>query len=70
VVVKSGDALPKTFPQGGVVVTDWKTCGKRTCRCARGHLHGPYLSLRWREGGRQRRRYVRREDAEQVQRVL
>ena len=33
-------------------------CGKPTCRCRTGALHGPYWVLRWREGGSNRRRYV------------
>jgi uncharacterized protein DUF6788 len=65
-----GDSLPKSAPVRGALVSDWKTCGKATCRCARGQRHGPYLSLRWREGGRQRRRYVRPEDAEEVRTAL
>jgi hypothetical protein len=65
-VSEFGDPLPKSLPLRGALVADWKTCGKPSCRCARGERHGPYLSLRWREGGRQRRRYVRREDAEHV----
>ena len=68
--VNSGDSLPKTIPCRAALVTDWKACGKRTCRCARGHRHGPYFSLRWRQGKRQCRSYVRREDAEHVARVL
>jgi hypothetical protein len=38
-----------------------RRCGKHSCRCARGILHGPYWYLRWREHGRQRRQYVPRE---------
>ena len=66
VKVEFGDSLPKVTPLRGALVSDWKRCGKPTCRCARGALHGPYLSLRWREGGRQRRRYIRTEDADRV----
>ena len=60
--------LPKITaePLPGSVHAEWKTCGKPTCRCARGDLHGPYWSLRWREGGRQRRRYIKPGDLEQV----
>jgi hypothetical protein len=49
------------FPKKGIPASahlEAKACGKPGCRCARGELHGPYLTLRWREGGRQRRRYV------------
>src|SRR5581483_5614988 len=61
-----GGLLPKTAPLRGARVADRKVCGKSTCRCARGERHGPYLSLRWREGDRQCRRYVRRADAERI----
>jgi hypothetical protein len=39
-------------------------CGKPTCRCARGELHGPYWRRFWREGGYQRTQYVRLADLE------
>jgi hypothetical protein len=58
--------LPKIEPIRGSLQADWKKCGKPTCRCARGQRHGPYWSRRWREDGRQRRRYVRPADAERV----
>ena len=63
---KAGDPLPKIASTNGALVSEWKTCGKPTCRCARGQPHGPYLSLRWREGGRQRRRYVSATEANAV----
>ena len=62
--------LPKIEPLRGSLHPDWKTCGKPSCRCARGERHGPYWSHRWREGGRQRRRYVKPADLEQVQAAL
>ena len=48
----------------------WTRCGKRTCRCTRGHLHGPYWVLRWREGATHRRRYVRPTDLAAVRAVI
>jgi hypothetical protein len=42
----------------GSLQREWRRCGKPTCRCASGMLHGPYWYLRWRDRGRQRRRYV------------
>ena len=35
-----------------------RRCGKEGCRCARGELHGPYLYLALRAGGRTRMLYV------------
>lgn len=45
-------------------------CGKASCRCARGELHGPYWRQQWREGGRTQRRYVRQADAARLQAEL
>jgi len=45
-------------------------CGKPACRCAGGAGHGPYVFLFWREGGVQRRRYVRRADVAAVRAVI
>jgi hypothetical protein len=59
--------LPKIAPLKGSLHVERKRCGKPTCRCMNGgERHGPYWSHRWREGGRQRRRYVKAADLEQV----
>lgn len=58
--------LLKIEPLQGSLHAELKRCGSPTCRCARGELHGPYWSHRWREGGRQRRQYVKEQDAQQV----
>ena len=43
----------------GTVVTQGRRCGKETCRCASGQLHGPYTYLSVpRPGGRSRLVYV------------
>ena len=49
--------LPKTRPAGSLHL-EWKRCGKLTCRCGRGLLHGPYAYHHWRERGRQKKAYV------------
>jgi hypothetical protein len=33
-------------------------CGKKTCKCAEGKLHGPYWYAYWSEGGKTRSQYV------------
>ncbi len=66
----AGRSLPKIEPLAGSLQPELKPCGRPACRCARGLLHGPYWSLRWREGGRQHRCYVRPADLEQVQASL
>ncbi len=66
----SGGLLPKIGAVPGSLQAEYKGCGKPACRCARGELHGPYLYRRWREGGRQRRQYVKPTDAQQVEAAL
>ena len=46
-------------------------CGKPSCRCNAGKLHGPYSFLYWRdEHGCQRRRYIRKADIKHVENVI
>jgi hypothetical protein len=64
---------PMTFaglPPTGSLQREWRRCGKPRCRCASGMRHGPYWYLRWREGGRQRRRYVPRERVDTTRAAL
>jgi hypothetical protein len=61
---ETADSLPKTLP--GTVHTQWVRCGKSSCRCARGELHGPYHYHFWRENGRLRKRYVKPDDVAEV----
>jgi len=35
-------------------------CGKASCRCRAGELHGPYTYKYWKEGGRLKKAYVGR----------
>jgi hypothetical protein len=64
--LQNGRLLPKIDRQRGSLHAELKCCGKPACRCIHGALHGPYWTLRWREHGRQRRRYVRPDDLERV----
>src|SRR5262245_10771762 len=66
----SGDSLPKIEPLPGSLQAELKSCGKPTCRCARGERHGPFWYRRWREDGRQRRQYVKRRDLKRVRAAL
>ena len=56
--MNSGELLPKT----GSLQPEWRRCGKLSCHCATGTPHGPYWYRRWREGSRQRRQYVPRDE--------
>jgi hypothetical protein len=64
--IRNGRLLPKIDMLRGSLQPQLKRCGKSACRCSHGALHGPYWSLRWREGNRQLRRYVRPDDLERV----
>lgn len=54
--LKLSALLPKVT--GGSVHMEWKKCGKESCRCTSGALHGPYFTLHRRNAGRQTKRYV------------
>lgn len=46
-------------PLSGSLLRQWVRCGKPSCRCARGDLHGPYWYRYWRdEEGRAHKHYV------------
>jgi hypothetical protein len=63
---ENAKTLPKMLP--GVVCKQWKKCGKLSCRCARGQLHGPYFARFWRHNGRLCKAYVRKRDLDEVRR--
>jgi hypothetical protein len=62
---KSAETLLQTL--AGVVCPQWKKCGKPGCRCSRGQLHA-YFARFWRENGRLRKAYVRKDNVEDVRR--
>lgn len=67
-MTESAKPLPTT---GGVsLCQQWTRCGRAGCRCARGELHGPYWYLFWREGGRLKKRYVRRADIDAMREAV
>ncbi|HEX2257938.1 MAG TPA: DUF6788 family protein [Afifellaceae bacterium] len=59
---READFLPvhTPGPLKGSIHLEWKRCNRPNCRCADGHLHGPYFYRRWRERGRLRKAYVPR----------
>jgi hypothetical protein len=67
-VTESVKALPKTAAV--TLQEQWTRCGKPTCRCAAGSLHGPYVYLFWRDGGRQHKSYVRKADVAEVRSIV
>ena len=50
----------------GSLVEQYVTCGKPTCRCARGTKHGPLYYLYWKEEGRSRSLYVPRDQVTEL----
>jgi hypothetical protein len=61
--------LSKTLPKTalpGVVCAQWIRCGRPSCRCANGELHGPYYYRLWRQGGRLRKQYVKRSELDEA----
>ena len=54
----------------GSLVEQYVTCGKPTCRCARGDKHGPLYYLYWKEENRSRSLYVPREEVETLRTQL
>ena len=60
----------KTFHKTPALVSYRGRCGKAGCRCARGEGHGPYWFLRWREGARQRRRFVKADELDAVRAII
>src|ERR1044071_2919562 len=64
---KTEDLLPKIAAQGGTVHRQFVRCGKASCKCARGELHGAYYYHFVRVDGRLKKRYLKPEHVEQVQ---
>jgi hypothetical protein len=54
----------------GSVSTQGRRCGRESCRCASGQLHGPYVYLSVQRRGRSRLLYVPAEVAEEVGRRI
>jgi hypothetical protein len=64
---KVEDLLPKMLP--GTVCAQMVRCGKPTCKCARGELHGPYFYRFVWQGGKQRKIYVKQKEVAQVRKA-
>lgn len=59
---KTENPFPKIDLLKGSLHLETKRCGKPNCRCQRGYRHGPYFYRHWRQGGQQRKEYVRQEN--------
>lgn len=61
---KTENLLPKMLP--GSVHAQYVRCGKATCKCARGQLHGAYYYYFVRAGGKLTKRYLKAHEVEQI----
>jgi hypothetical protein len=65
-VSQTCQSLPKIGPLRGSLHVEWKRCGKASCRCAGGALHGPFFYRHERREGCQHKIYVPAAQVEQV----
>jgi len=56
--------VPRALP--GTLIEQYVRCGKSSCKCQTGALHGPYTYRLWRENGKRRNAYVRKRDVARV----
>lgn len=61
---KTENPLPKILP--GSVHAQYVRCGKATCKCARGELHGAYYYHFVRIGGKLTKHYLKAHEVEQM----
>lgn len=61
---KTENLLPKMLP--GSVHVQYVRCGKATCKCARGELHGAYYYHFARVDGKLTKRYLKAHEVEQI----
>ncbi len=61
----TANLLPKMLP--GSVHVQHVRCGKASCKCARGELHGAYYYHFTRIGGKLTKRYLKAHEVEQMQ---
>jgi hypothetical protein len=64
---KTEDLLPKIAAHGGTVHRQFIRCGKASCKCARGELHGAYYYHFVRVNGKLTKRYLKAHEVEQMQ---
>jgi hypothetical protein len=59
-------AVPVDEPLPGHVSEEFFRCGRARCRCRDGQRHGPYYVWVWWQDGQRRRRYIPRDQADQI----
>jgi hypothetical protein len=53
----------------GSLITHYKPCGNKRCKCARGELHGPYWYLSTKGGGKTRFQYIHKKSLQRVRQL-
>lgn len=55
-----GQRVPKAEHRSGnkTYRSEMVRCGKKSCKCAEGKLHGPYWYAYWSEGGKTKSQYI------------
>ena len=48
------------LPKKTAICQQFKKCGKLTCKCNSGALHGPYFFYFYRDGGKLKKSYIRK----------
>lgn len=68
---KKSNSLPKIQPLPGALCAQKIRCGKANCKCAKGELHERYFYHFYYEGGKLRKKYVKKADVSTIKvRVL
>jgi hypothetical protein len=63
-------SVPQDTLLRGSVQAEYRRCGKPTCQCRWGALHGPYFYRYWHEQGRRRKAYVPEQELARVQAAI
>ena len=58
----TGDTIVEEHQKGGKTYRlEYTRCGKATCKCGTGDLHGPYWYAYWTEDGKTKSQYIGKE---------
>jgi hypothetical protein len=52
------------LPKGKAICQQFRKCGKPSCKCNSGSLHGPYYFYFYREDGKLKKSYIRKAEAQ------
>ena len=53
----------------GSIYTVYKKCGNKSCKCAKGKLHGPFKYLSKKAGGKTKLTFIRRADEADIEKM-